>query len=144
MKPVSIIKPIIAAFFIAALLPFLSSCTKKIYFETSVVVPAARGYAKIKKDKNENYTIQISISNLAEVERLQAGKKTYVVWMIAGRDNAKNIGQINSSMKRFSKSLSASFGTVSPAKPEKIFITAEEDGTVHYPGNLVVLTADIR
>jgi hypothetical protein len=39
-----------------------------------------------------------------------------------------------------SNKLKASFETVSPVKPTKIFITAEDDPGVQYPGTQVVLT----
>ncbi len=68
---------------IAVVLLALNSCSKKAYFTTSTVVPATRGYVKIMKDKNENYTIDVSIADLAEVERLQGNKKAYVLWIIS-------------------------------------------------------------
>ena len=40
---------------------------KKIGFLSSSIVPAARGYVKVKRDINGNYLIQVKISNLAEV-----------------------------------------------------------------------------
>lgn len=47
-----------------------SSCTNKISFLTSSVVPAARGTVKVKTDSNKNHTINIALVNLAEPERL--------------------------------------------------------------------------
>ena len=144
MKSFTIIKSILLISFLSTTLLTFNSCSKKIYFSTSSVVPAARGYVKIKKDKNKNYTIEISISNLAEVKRLEGDKKTYVVWMRSNNENAKNIGQINSDTKIFSQKLSSAFHTVSSARPTEIFITAEEDGTVTYPGNFMILSTEIR
>lgn len=126
----------------AFILTVLGGCTKKIAFTTSPVAPAARGYVTIKKDNNENYAIAITISNLAEVERLQGGNKAYVVWMTSDGQGTKNIGQINSGSKRFSKKLRASFNSVSTSKPTTIFITAEEDRNIQYPGNIRVLSTD--
>jgi hypothetical protein len=58
-------------------------------------------------------------------------------------DNAvKNIGQINTSTGFLSKKLKASFETVTPVKPTKIFLTAEDDANVQYPGMQVVLTTN--
>lgn len=127
---------------LAALLLALNSCSKKVYFITSSIVPAARGYVKIKKDKNENYSIDVSLSDLAEVTRLQGNKKAYVVWMICNGENPKSMGKIDSDSKWFSKKLSASFHSVSSTKPTRIFITAEEDGTAQYPSDFEVLTTD--
>ena len=115
---------------ISLILLSLCACSKKLSFTTSTVVPAARGYVKIKKDKNENYAIDINIVDLAEVERLQGNNKTYVVWMTSNGENPKNIGQINSDSKRFSNKLRASLHSVSTLKPTSVFITAEQDGNV--------------
>jgi hypothetical protein len=119
---------------------FLASCTRKIGFQTSSVVPAAVGTVKVKKDDNNNFTIQIKLSNLSDPSRLQPPMKTYVVWMESPDARAKNIGQINSSTSLLSKRLTASFETVSSVKPTRLFITAEEDGSVQYPGTQVLTT----
>jgi hypothetical protein len=121
---------------------YFSSCARKISFLTSSVVPAAEGTVKINKDKNKNYHIQISLSNLAEPNRLQPSKNTYVVWMETDDNAVKNIGQINTSTGFLSKRLKASFETVTPVKPTKIFITAEDDSNIQYPGMQVVLTTN--
>jgi hypothetical protein len=119
-----------------------SSCARKVSFLTSSVVPAAEGTVKLNKDKNKNYHIQIALSNLAEPNRLQPSKNTYVVWMETDDNAVKNIGQINTSTGFLSKKLKASFETVSPVKPTKIFLTAEDDANVQYPGMQVVLSTN--
>jgi hypothetical protein len=117
------------------------SCSRKISFQTSSIVPAAEGTVKVKTDKNNNYTIEVDLLNLSEPDRLQPPKKTYVVWMETDEAFVKNIGQINSSTGFLSKRLKSSFETVSSIKPTKIFITAEDDGAVQYPGMKVLTTA---
>jgi hypothetical protein len=114
-----------------------SSCAQKALFLTSSVVPAAQGEVAVTKDKNNNYVIKMKISNLADVDRLQPPKNSYVVWMETDRGLAKNIGRISSSNK-----LNVSFETVSSFRPNKIFITAEEDESTQYPGSMVVLTTN--
>jgi len=120
------------------LLLTFTSCSKKIQFENSNVVPAARGDVSVKKDKNNNYNIQMELSYLAEPERLQPPKKYYVVWL-ASTDNQipLNIGQIVGTSK-----LHVKFESVSSSKPKRIFITAEDDATTQYPSNFVVLETD--
>jgi hypothetical protein len=125
----------------AAMMLFIfSSCARKISFQTSTVVPAAEGTVKVKKDKNDNYRVSLAISNLAEPKRLQPAKNTYVIWMDTDNNRIKNIGQINTSTGFLSSKLKASFETVSSFKPIKIFITAEDDAAIQYPGMQVVLS----
>jgi hypothetical protein len=119
-----------------------TACTRKIPFLTSLVVPAAKGYIIVRRDNNKNYVIRIHISNLAEATRLQPSKQTYVVWMVTDRQKTENIGQLNSSTSFLSKELKASFETVSSSKPTKIFISAENDGSIQYPGEQVVLSTN--
>lgn len=126
--------------FFASIIIFLvslSSCKTKIDFLTSSIVPAATGYVTMKTDDNNNYLLHIKVSNLAESTRLTPPKAIYVVWIIDANNNqAKNIGQIQTSK------LSASLETVSPFKPNKVFITAENVGTVEYPSDIILTTAN--
>lgn len=115
-----------------------TSCSKKIQFENSNVVPAARGDVSVKKDKNNNYNIQMEVSYLAEPERLQPPKKYYVVWLSSSDNQIPlNIGQIVGTSK-----LHVKFESVSSSKPKRIFITAEDDASTQYPGQYVVLETD--
>ncbi len=129
-------------FLVATLAFSLTSCSKKVSFLNSSVVPAASGTVKVSKDKNQNYVINLDISNLAEVGRLTPPGKVYIVWMEAAKNTAKNIGQIESSTKTFSNKLEASFESTSPTKPTKIFITAEDNANVQYPSGQIVLTTN--
>ncbi|MCX6209825.1 MAG: hypothetical protein NTZ59_10115 [Bacteroidetes bacterium] len=124
-------------FVIVALLS--ASCNRKFAFQTSAIVPAAKGYTKVTKDNNNNYVIKIEITDLADVQRLQPPKKTYVVWMVTNETITKNIGQIKSSSSISSSRMKASFETVSTLKPTKVFITAEDDGSTQSYSNQIVL-----
>jgi hypothetical protein len=115
---------------------------KKVGFLSSSVVPAARGYVKVKRDNNKNYIICVHISNLAEINRLQPSKQAYVVWMVTDHEITENTGQINSSTTFLSTKLKASFTKVSSSKPIKIFITAENDPATQTPTEQVILTTD--
>lgn len=145
MKPTTLITLTrnisIAAITIVLMFSF-SSCATKAKFAISTVAPAARGDVKVTKDKNNNYEIKVEIYNLAEVERMQPPKNTYVVWLISEQDETKNLGQLKSSTSTFSNNLKASFDAVTSYKPTKIFITAEDDATTFYPGGQVILTTD--
>lgn len=118
------------------------SCAHKIAFLTSKVAPAARGYVKVTKDNNHNFNIEVKLLYLAEVDRLQPPKETYIVWMVSEEEVVKNMGQVKSSTSYFSKGLKGSFVTVSSSKPNKIFITAEEHADTEFPSSKVILTTD--
>ena len=135
-------KNIILGIFAAIIVFSVNSCATSVSFLNSSVVPAAQGTVKVKTDKNKNYVIQISLSNLVESTRLQPSKLTYIVWMVTDRELTKNIGQLNSSKGFMSKALKGSFKTVSSDKQVKIFITAEDDASIQYPGTPVVLSTD--
>ena len=136
----SLTQKIFSVFLLIALMYLFNSCARKIAFQSSSVVPAAEGTVKVTKDNNSNYVIRLELSNLAEAKKLQPAKQTYVVWMDTDQERAKNLGQINSSSSLLSKRLKASFETVSSVKPTKLFITAEDDATVQYPGMIVLTT----
>ena len=116
--------------------------SKKVAFNTSTVVPGAEGTVKVKKDKNNNFNIDISIENLVEPKKLTPAKKAYVVWLETAEKGTKNIGQVNPSSSMFSKLKKASITTVSPYKPVKIYVTAEDDPGVEQPGTVIVLTTN--
>lgn len=120
----------------------ISSCGKNIAFQNSIVVPAAKGSVKITKDSNKNYLIKIKISDLAEVNRLQPSKNVYVVWMETDGAIMRNIGQIKSDSAFLSSKLRATFETVTAYKPSKVFITAEDDGDVQFPGMQMILSTN--
>lgn len=119
-----------------------TSCSQKVTFSKSSVVPAAEGSVTIKKDKNNNYTIDLSVMRLADPSRLSPPKAAYFVWMETAENGVKNIGQLKTSSGLFSKSLKSSLKTVTPFKPTSFFITGEENTTLQYPGSLVVLRTD--
>lgn len=133
---------IFSAFTVITISLIFTACAQKISFLQSAVTPAARGTVKVKKDNNNNYAINIFIRNLAEVNRLTPPKKAYIIWMETNQQVAKNIGKIDSDQKMFSNKLKASFGSVSPTKPTKIFITAEDDAGTQYPNNQIILTTN--
>jgi hypothetical protein len=119
---------------------FLNSCATKINFLASPVVPGAEGTVKVKLDNNNNYGIKISMNNLAEPNKLLPAKNLYIVWMETQGEGIKNIGQINSSTSLIMRKLTASFETVSSLKPNKIFITAENEAGIQVPGDQVILS----
>lgn len=117
----------------------IQSCATKYPFSTSSVVPAAEGSVKIKKDKNNNYNIDLSVMRLADSRRLTPPKEMYIVWMETDDNGTKNIGQLNTSKGLLSNTLKSSLKTVSAFKPTGFFITAEDNATTQYPAAEVIL-----
>ena len=126
-------------FFMILLVFLFTSCSKKITFLNSAVVPAAEGTVTIKQDNNNNYNIDLKVNQLADPGRLTPPKAVYVVWMETGESGVQNLGRLKTSKKGFSKMLTSSLQTITPHKPTGFFITAEDDATGNYPGMTVVL-----
>lgn len=141
-KSINVIKIAFLSFISIVIISSLQSCARKITFLPSSETPAATGKVKIKKDNNNNYNIDINIKHLAPSSRLQPPANSYVVWIVTEQNETKNMGQINSSTSFLSSKLKASFSAVSPSKPVKVFITAEDNGAAFYPGSRVVLTTN--
>ena len=124
----------------------VTSCaqkSQKVEFMTSSVVPAAKGYVKVKHEKdNKNYSIKVEIAALADVDRLQTSSVSYVVWMETDQGNTENLGQLNSSSGFLSKRMKASLETISSYKPSIIFVTAEENTNAQYPQGDKILSTD--
>ncbi len=127
---------------ILALSVLITSCSRKMTFNSSSVVPAAQGSVKLKSDKNNNTSVSVSVKDLAPANRLTPPRKAYVVWMETEDNGTKNIGQLKSSGGLISKRLKASLTTVTSFKPVRFFITAEDDASAYYPGPMVVLTTN--
>lgn len=135
--------PIARPLLVVLLAPlFIVSCARKVHFSTSTLVPAAEGDVKVKKDKNNNYALDIEVRNLAEPKRLQVPKNVYVVWAETKKRGVQNLGQLITSTGLFSSQLKASLKTVTPYKPTRVFITAEEAASIQYPGSFVVLNTN--
>ena len=114
---------------------FVSCGTSKMVFENSSIVPAATGEVKVKKDKNENYAIDLTVKNLAPSQKLTPSKELYLVWMEDGKNPVKKLGRIDPS-----SSLKANLTALATIEPTKLFITAEDNAEVTYPTGEVVLT----
>lgn len=143
MKPTKLNNHLRSIFFcgISAFIVFsLISCARKMTFQNSSVVPAATGKIKIKKDRNKNYSIDLSTVNLAEPSRLSPPRTMYVVWMSTDQNGTKKIGQLKTSASLLSKALKSSLKTSVPYNPTGFFITAEDDIDIQSPSETVVLS----
>ncbi len=116
-----------------------SACARKTVFEKSIVVPSASGKVKVKKDNNNNYSIDVDVKDLTPPENLTPPQKAYIVWNETS-SGVFNIGQLNTSRSLLARGYKASINAVSANKPNRVFITAEDNTNTLYPGPLVVLT----
>ncbi|MEO5977528.1 MAG: hypothetical protein ABIS36_09555 [Chryseolinea sp.] len=116
-----------------------ASCASNYPFQTSSVVPAAEGGVKVKRDKNSNYDVSMSTIRLAQPTRLSPSRQYYVAWMTTEGNGVKNIGQLKSSSSLFSKTLKSSLETVTSFKPTGFFITAEDNSSIQYPSEQIIL-----
>jgi hypothetical protein len=133
-------KTIKSTLLILAIAVAFASCTQKMNFVKSNVVPAAEGYVKVKKDNNDNYNLTVSVENLAKPGDLTPARDTYVVWMQSDRNDLQKLGQIKVASGLFDSSLDGELKTTTTVKPERVFITAERDGNVRNPIGETILT----
>lgn len=108
----------------------LGSCATNAKFCISPITPAAEGKAKITKDRNKNYQVEVSVKYLASPDRLTPPREQYVVWMSTDNGDPINIGMLKSG-----SSNKAYLRTVSASRPIQIFVTAENFGDATWPGN---------
>lgn len=120
------------SFIFAAVL--ISACSRNIVFPTSEVVPAAEAVLKIEENKSNNYEVKLEVENLAEPNRLTPSRRNYVVWMVTEKHGTINIGNLKVNRKN-----SAELETVTPYKPIRVFVTAEDGDQVALPSTQIVL-----
>jgi len=118
----------------------LGACSSKMTFQNSSIVPAATGDVKVKKDKNDNYQITVNVANLAEPQKLSPSRDVYIVWMDSNRNLIKKLGQIKVGSGMFSKALTGELTVTESEKPDRVFITAENNADTMRPSSEVVLT----
>lgn len=123
----------IVSFLIIGIAALMTSCTSSAKFPVSSTVPAAEITAKKKQDKNKNYVIEVTATNLAEPNRLSPQMNNYSVWIVTDNGTTKNIGQFsNENAKK------AVLKTVTPFNVREILITAEVQGNLTYPAGIEI------
>jgi hypothetical protein len=118
---------------------FLISCSTKVSFDANSMVPGAKGTVKVKKDRNDNYHINLEVINLARPKELAIPKDAYLVWMQTKEKDVTKLGQLKVSSSLFSKTVKGSLSGTAPKRPSRVFITAEDKANVDEPSNYVVL-----
>src|SRR5690606_2970513 len=125
-------------FLTLALILTCGACSRKVAFSPSSTVPAADGWARVKKTEN-HYAVKIRIANLAPAERLNPPQRVYIVWVDTESDGVRWLGSMNSSKKFMSKALSASLDATIPYKPVMVMITAEDETRPSSPGTFKIM-----
>lgn len=133
-------KPIRSVILFLTLALLASSCHSSMNFLASSAVPAATGKVQIKRDKNENYLIKITVQNLAPANRLSPPQRTYIAWIESGRNSIKKLGLLEPR----SKNLDATLTATVVDSPSRIFITAENSPEIEYPNGTEVLATNRR
>jgi hypothetical protein len=131
----------ISSFLLVVLL--LGSCAKKITFNPSSVIPSTTGSVSIKKDKNDNYGIELHVRNLPEAKDLTPPKRNYTVWMETNDNRELNIGNLESTKGLFSKTRKGELKTTSSFRPVRLFVTPEDEETPEIPGAIPILSTDL-
>lgn len=116
----------------------MTSCVTVVKFPVSEVTPSADITAKIKKDKQNNFVIEIVANYLASAERLTPPKKIYVVWIRTKENGTNNGGQL-----KVENAKKATLKTLTSFEPMEIFITAEDEGNVTLPNGIEISRAFI-
>jgi len=123
---------------IALVLLALISCSSTSQFPVSDVLPAARIEAKISEDDNNNTEIGITAHHLANPNRLNPAKNLYVVWVVTENGLVKNVGKmIQDGHKKVKLDI------VTPFEVKEILITAEDNGNVTKPGDMLITSKKI-
>ena len=79
----------------------------------------------------------MTAKNLASADRVDPSKKNYNVWIVTENNGTKNVGMlVNKNAK------TASLKTSTPFDVKEIFITAEDNADIQYPGSQLVLETD--
>jgi hypothetical protein len=120
----------------------LTSCSKSIRFNKSVVVPSAVGSVTLGKDENGNRKVTMKVENLVDPSRLTPPRKMYIVWVQTKDNGNKSLGKLVSSEAWFSTERNAKFTSVLNYDPVRFFITAEDDADVSNPGSATVLSTN--
>lgn len=125
----------VISFVLAAVL--LTSCAKRVVFPDSPSMPGADVVLKVEKNKNNNYELELEIENIARPNRLTPPRNNYVVWLETSSHGTINVGNLEVSSRN-----RASLTTVTPYKPIRMFISAEDKQDVIFPSSQIVLTSE--
>jgi hypothetical protein len=115
------------------------AASKKHPLTASAIVPGARGYVEVGKDKNDNDRVKMVVEHLANPQNLTPPAAVYVVWFQDMGGTPQNKGQL-----KVDKNLKASFESVTSSKSFMLFVTGERDSSVTVPSSTEVFRLMIQ
>lgn len=113
---------------LGTLVLLLASCGATAKFPTSSVAPASVITATKKKDKNNNYIIEVTAELLASPDRLTPPRNNYSVWIVTDDNVTQNMGQLKNKNAK-----TATLTATTPFTVKEIFVTAEDKSNNSYP-----------
>ncbi len=119
-----------------------SSCSKRISFPPSAVVPGVEPKAKVKKTDDGDYRVSLDVNHLVRPEQLSPPKKHYVVWINTENQGVRNIGELKNRSGMMANTRKASFERTIGFKPTQIFVTSENSTDVQFPGDETVFRSE--
>ena len=108
-----------------------TSIAKTMPLAPSSQIPAAEGKAQLRKTKNGNIEIKLTLKHLAPPERIVPGANVFMVW-VRGMEpgaQAQNLGAL-----RVDKNLDGKLKSTTALTSFDLFITCEPSQTVTFPG----------
>ena len=115
----------------------VTACSTRVVFPESPSMPGADVVFKVDKNKNNNYELELEVDNIARPNRLVPPRNNYVVWLETSSHGTINIGNLRVSSKN-----KGSLMTVTPYKPIRVFISAEDKQDVIFPSSQIVLSSE--
>ena len=99
-------------------------------------IPAAQGTARLKKTKNGNVQIKLSVHHLAPPGRITPGSDVFLVWArgLAPGSEAQNLGAL-----KVDKNLSGKLTAMTALSSFDLFITCEQSQTAPTPSGIELL-----
>jgi hypothetical protein len=118
----------------------ISSCGGTTDFLASAFIPNARGYVKVRTDRQEQYIVKVNLKNLIPLPEPTSNTSSYVVWMVSDMGITKNIGVLQTSTLFFTNIHRTTFRLESPIRPTRIFITAEDNPGIPFSNTEIVFS----
>ena len=123
---------------IALLLPLLAYA-RKYPLTATPVVPGAKGYVDVGKDKNGNTEVTLKVEYLPKPSSLTPPAETYIVWFRRQGSEPESKGQL-----KVDDNLRGEFKTTTNFQNFDVIVTAETERVPKVPTGPEVLRATVQ